>query len=90
MNLQFVVLIFFSALPFLAATPAATLTTLAILSLPSLSLVIATFDAATGTWYGAPLALFFVSLSIWIIHFFLNTWIIFPLCPLCVPLKTTT
>jgi hypothetical protein len=49
MNLQFVVLIFFSALPFLAATPAATLTTLAILSLPSLSLVIATFDAATGT-----------------------------------------
>jgi hypothetical protein len=43
-----VVLIFFSALPFLAATPAATLLTLAILSFPSLSLVIATFEASTG------------------------------------------
>ncbi len=46
---QLVVLTFFSALPFLAATPAATFVTLAILSLPYLSLVMATFDASTGT-----------------------------------------
>ena len=45
---QLVVLTFFSALPFLTATPAATLATLAILSFPSLSLVIATFDGSTG------------------------------------------
>lgn len=45
---QLVVLTFFSALPFLTATPAATLVTLAILSLPSLSLVIATLDGWTG------------------------------------------
>ncbi len=87
---QLVVLTFFSALPFLAATPAATLVTLAILSLPSLSLVIATFDGSIGTWYGAPLALFLVSLSRWITHFFLYTWMILPLCPLWFPLKTTT
>lgn len=87
---QLVVLTFFSALPFLAATPAATLTTLAILSFPSLSLVMATFEGSTGIWYGAPLALFLVSLSMWMTHFFLNTWMIFPLCPLLVPLKTTT
>ena len=29
--------------------------------LPSLILMIATFDGWTGTWYGAPLALFFVN-----------------------------
>lgn len=45
---QLVVLTFFSALSFLAATPAATLVTLAILSLPSLSLMMATFDGWTG------------------------------------------
>jgi hypothetical protein len=43
-----VVLTFFSALPFLRATPAATLETLAILSLPSLSFVIATLEESTG------------------------------------------
>ncbi len=84
------VLTFFSALPFLAATPAATFETLAILSLPSFSLTMATFEGSMGIWYGAPLALFLVSLSIWMTHFFLNTWMIFPLCPLWVPLKTTT
>lgn len=35
---------FFSAFPFLVATPAATLDTLANLSFPYLTLVIATFD----------------------------------------------
>lgn len=87
---QLVVLTFFSALPFLRATPAATLVTRDILSLPSLSLVMATFDGCTGIWYGAPLALFLVSLSMWMTHFFLKTWMILPLCPLWFPLKTTT
>ena len=45
---QLVVLTFFSALPFLAATPAATLVILANLSLPSLTLVMATFDGSIG------------------------------------------
>ena len=79
---QLVVLTFFSAWPFLRATPAATLTILLILSLPSFSFVMATFEALMGTCTGAPLALFLVNLSMWMTHFFLKTWMILPLCPL--------
>lgn len=46
---QLVVLIFFSAFPLLAATPAATLEILANLSLPYLTLVMATFEGSIGT-----------------------------------------
>ena len=59
-----VVLIFLSALPFLAFTPAAIVRILAILSFPYLALVMATLEGWIGICEGAPLALGLVNLSI--------------------------